>query len=415
MADHLSDADLVQRLMLLEKYKTAEAAAKYAGCRPAAFRSSVREAKRRGLTAKSKVMDEVAVLKTKLKMAEAELASVERVNIEASAIRQQIFDLNAETPDPPKWLTKLHPPKSSGVPCMLWSDWHHGEKVRPEQIGGANKFNRVVSEKRVQKLVTTSIDLAKNHMVMTKYPGAVIVLGGDMITGAIHEDLTETNDGSVQESCLEVQQMLIWALEQCARAFGKLLVVCVVGNHARGTPKPRNKNHVVMSHEWAIYCRLETWFANDRRIAFMIPKESDALFTVGNHRYLATHGDMLGVKGGDGIIGPIGPIARGVFKTKRQQAELGRPFDTLLCGHFHTRIPHSDAFPGIANGSLIGPSEYGHFGLRVPPSRPSQNLWFTHAKYGITAQWAVYLEDQANSLKLAPMKSWASWQGRFAA
>lgn len=411
-----SDAELVARLILLEQCNGNQSeAARRLNTAQSGFIRSVQEARRRKLTSQSKVMNETDRWKTKAKMLEQQLAAFHKESLEAAGIRQEIFKLAAETPDPPTWTTQLHKPKSSGVPCVMWSDWHWGEMVKPAQVGGANKFNREIAKRRAQKLVETTIDLAKNHMTFPKYPGAVVVLGGDMITGAIHEDLRETNDGSVQQAILEVQEVLIWALERMAKAFGKLLVVCVVGNHARGTPKPRFKNHVVMSHEWGVYCRLEKWFERDRRIAFIIPEESDALFRVGNHRYLATHGDMLGVKGGDGIIGVIGPIARGTFKTSRQQAQLGRDFDTLLGGHFHTRIPHSDAFPAIFNGSLIGPSEYGHFGLRVPPSRPSQNLWFTHPKYGITAQWPIYLEDQANSLKLAPMKDWAAWQGKIAA
>ena len=61
----MSDAELVQRLMLKEQHKTAEAAAKFAGCKPAAFNSSIREAKRRGLTAQSKVVSTEARLASK--------------------------------------------------------------------------------------------------------------------------------------------------------------------------------------------------------------------------------------------------------------------------------------------------------------------------------------------------------------
>ncbi len=414
MSDHppLSDAELVQRLILLERYKTAEAAARFAGCKPPAFRSSIREAKRRGLTANSKVMDEVAVLKTKVKMLAAELANVERVNLDASTIRQEIYKIAEDTPDPPKWAVRLNKAKSSGIPCAHWSDWHHGEMVHKGEMGGANFFNRAVSKKRVKKLVETTIDLAKNHMTQPKYPGAVVFLGGDFITGDIHDDLATTNDGSVQESLLEVEEMLIWGLEEMASAFGKLLVPCVVGNHARGTPKVRFKRHVTRSFEWNVYCHLKRWFARDKRIQFVIPEGSDAYITVCGHRYLHTHGDMLVVKGGDGIIGVLGPITRGTIKTGRQQAQMGRDFDTLIGGHFHTYLPRSDGCAAAFNGSLIGPSEYGQYGLRVPPSRPCQSLWFTHPRYGVTAQWPVYLEDLPNSMKDAP---WSSWQGKIAA
>lgn len=413
MADSLSDGELVARLMALKQYKgNHTAAARSMGIKPSAFHQSCRDAKARGLTAESKVVDEVARWKTKAKMLETQLAAIERHNIEAAEIRQTLYSLSANTPDPPKWVINYSKGHSSGIPCFHWSDWHHGEMVNRAQMGGANKFNREISKKRVRRLVETSIDLAKHHMTQPKYPGAVVCLGGDMITGAIHEELAQTNDGSVQQSVLEVEEMLIEALEHMAKAFGRLVVSCVVGNHARGTPKPRFKNHVVMSHEWSIYCRLEKWFQRDKRIQFIIPEGSDAYFSVCGHRYLHTHGDMLGVKGGDGIIGVLGPITRGTIKTGRQQAQIGRDFDTLIGGHFHTYIPRSDGCPAMFNGSLIGPSEYGHYGLRVPPSRPCQSLWFTHPTYGVTCQWPIYLEDKQNSMKQAP---WVQWQGKIAA
>lgn len=409
----MSDAELVSRLMVLEQYKGVQAeAARALGISRSSFNVSVKEAKRRKLTSQSKVVNEADKWKTKAKMLEQQLGSIQRENIEASEIRQTIYNLAANTPDPPQWVVRYNAAKSSGIPCFHWSDWHWGEMVSRASMGGANKFNREIAKKRVQRLVASSIDLAKNHMTQPKYPGAVIGLGGDMITGAIHEELAQTNDGSVQQALLEVQEVLTWALEEMATAFGKLLVSCVVGNHARGTPKPRFKQHVVMSHEWGVYCRLEQWFQRDRRIQFLIPESSDAYFSVCGHRYLHTHGDMLGVKGGDGIIGVLGPITRGTIKTGRQQAQIGRDFDTLIGGHFHTYVPRSDGCAAMFNGSLIGPSEYGQFGLRVPPSRPCQSLWFTHPKYGVTCQWPIYLEDQQNSIKDAP---WVQWQGKIAA
>lgn len=411
MAAHrgsFTDAELVSRLLLLEQYKGVQAeAARALGVARSSFSASVSEAKRRKLTAQSKVMNETDKWKTKAKMLEQQLASVHRINIEAEAIRQEIFNLASETPDPPKWVLRYNKPKSSGIPMFHWSDWHHGELVKV----GPHKFNRAIGKARVERLVHTSIDLACNHMTRPDYPGAVICLNGDMITGAIHEELRETNDGSVQESILDVEEMLIWALENMARKFGKLLVVCTVGNHARGTPKPRFKFHVVMSYEWNIYQHLERHFARDRRINFVIPRESDALFNVVGHRFLQTHGDMLGVKGGDGIIGSLGPITRGAIKVGRQKARMGHDFDTLIMGHWHNYLPRGRANRITVNGALKGFDEYAAYGLRAEPAPASQSLWFCHPKYGVTAQWEVLLEGE----KKAAEAPWVSWQQKEAA
>src|SRR5258706_1150686 len=160
-------------------------------------------------------------------------------------------------------------------------------------------------------------------MVKPNYPGIVVCLGGYLISGNIHDELAQTNDGPVQQSILEVQEHLIRALTRMADVFGKVFVPCVVGNHGRNTLKPRAKNRVYESYEWNIYCQLEAWFKakGDTRIQFSIPGETDAFFSVLGHRFLLTHGDTLGVKGGDGIIGAIGPIARGVTKVGRSEAQ----------------------------------------------------------------------------------------------
>ena len=42
---------------------------------------------------------------------------------------------------------------------------------------------------------------------------------------------------------------------------------------------------------------------------------------------LLTHGDRLGVRGGTGIVGMLGPIARGVQKVRSEYANLNKSID----------------------------------------------------------------------------------------
>ena len=292
---------------------------------------------------------------------------------------------------------------------VFWSDWHWGEVVAREQVGGVNTFNRKVAETRVQRLVAHTIDLCKNHMTNPNYPGIVVCLGGDFITGAIHEELAVTNWGTVQQQFIEVQGQLEAALRTIADAFGKVFVVGVVGNHGRDTIKPRFKNRVYENYEWNLYCQLERTFKADKRFLFQVPGETDAFFTVYGHRFLLTHGDCLGVGGGDGIIGALGPITRGTVKVGRSEAQIGRDFDTLLMGHWHTYIPRGEAVNVIVNGTLKGYDEYARLKLRVPYSRPSQALWFMHPEHGVTAQWNIYLEP---ARKVGKNEEWVSFNRR---
>ena len=407
----LNDAEIDERVKAYEQEGTVRGAAKLLGIAPANVQAALKAAEKRDrpVSNERKLEETIAKLETRVRLADAEIGSIKRDNLSAAIIRDEIYGLQAFTPDPPAWLLKLPKGETTGVPMTMWSDWHYGETVFPEQVGGANEFNRKIAKARVRRLVEATVNLAVKHMVNPNYPGIVVCLGGDMISGAIHDELRETNDGPVQKSLLEVQELLIWGLREMADRFGKVFVPCVVGNHGRTTLKPRAKNRVYESYEWNLYCQLERHFANDPRIQFLIPGETDAYFTVLGHRFLLTHGDSLGVKGGDGIIGAIGPIARGATKVGRSEAQIGRDFDTLLMGHYHTYIPRGDAIPVLVNGALKGFDEYARLMLRVPYSRPSQALWFIHPKYGFTAQWQIYLEDKKQSAHSA---DWVSWEKR---
>ncbi len=396
MADRLTDAELIYRLHIRAELGSKGAAEKL-GISESTERTAIRAAQKRGLTTSTVEIAEEEKLKTKVKALEGELAAIKRDNLTAEKVREELLGLAAQTPDPPKWLNNTKGGSFAGVPVTFWSDWHWGEVVNPDEVGGVNSFNRAIAKDRVKDLCQVTIDLAKNHMVNPVYPGIVVALGGDMITGGIHEELRETNEGPLQVSCLEVEEQLIAGLTLMADEFGKVFVPCVVGNHGRMTHKPRAKHRVFESYEWNIYCHLERHFRNDPRLVFSIPAEADCHFSVFGHRFMLTHGDSLGVKGGDGIIGSLGPIARGTLKVGRSEAQIGRDFDTLMIGHWHTYIPRGEAVPVVVNGALKGYDEYARLGLRARYSRPSQALFFVHPKYGITAQWPMYLDKERKS------------------
>lgn len=386
----LNDAELVQRLKYRQDHTIAECCA-YFKTSHSPFERSISIAKAKGLTANTIITDELLILKTKVKLLQKENDAIKLENHTNSEIRKTIYGLSKQIPDPPKWVLTSHGKGLSGVPMTMWSDWHYGEVVNAEEVGGVNTFNKKVANQRIKLLTESVIDLAFNHMTKPDYPGLVICLGGDMISGNIHEELRDTQ-GYIQKDLLDLQEQLITALTILANKFGRLFIPCVIGNHGRTTIKPRHKGRAFESYEWNLYHQLERHFKHDKRFQFLIPNETDAYFSVLGHKFLLTHGDTLGVHGGDGIIGALGPIARGAFKVGRSEANIGRAFDTMIIGHWHTYTPRGDAIPVIVNGALKGYDEYARLAMRIPYSRPSQALWFVHEKYGITAQWQVYLD-----------------------
>ena len=391
MVDRLTDTDLIARLRAVEECETRAEAASKIGVSLRVLQANLAEAKSRGLSANTIIRDPVEKLKLENRQLKQQLGEVQRDNDTAASIREAIYGLSAQSPEPPLWLNKNLPANSPGIPMMIWSDWHWGETVRPEEVGGINEFNSKIAAKRLQRLVENASHLILPH-IKGKAEGIVICLGGDMITGEIHEELRDTNDAYVQESLLDLQEKLIAALTYMADTFGKVFVPCVVGNHGRMTHKPRMKGRVYSSFEWNLYNQLELYFRarRDKRVQFFIPDQTDAYFKVNGHRFLLTHGDSMGVRGGDGIIGAIGPIMRGSFKVGRSEAQIGRNFDTILMGHWHQYISTRGL---IVNNCLKGYDEFARIGLRAPATPASQALWFVHKKWGINTQMEVFVQD----------------------
>jgi hypothetical protein len=343
----------------------------------------------------------------KVRQLERELKEINREKDSAEDVRETIYKLAAQSPSPPKWVSRARNHGSPGVPMGMWSDWHWGEDINRTETGGVNQFNRTIAKQRLNTLVDGTIDVALRHMVKPSYPGIVICLAGDFFTGTIHDELRETNDGFVFQILSELQDQMAAAITRMADAFGKVFCPCVVGNHGRTTLRPRAKGRVYENYEWNLYCQLERYFRHDKRVQFMIPGETDAYFSVLGHRFLLTHGDSLGVKGGDGIIGFLGPITRGTIKVGRSEAQIGRDFDTLLMGHWHSYTPRGDSSAALVNGSFAGYNEYARLMLRVPYARPSQALWFVHPRQGITFQLPVFLDEQRRQSKAS---EWVAWR-----
>jgi hypothetical protein len=134
-------------------------------------------------------------------------------------------------------------------------------------------------------------------------------------------------------------------------------------------------------------------YKNDARFTFYIPDSADALYRVYNTRMLLTHGDQF--RGGDGIIGPIGPLMRGNQKKQQRNAAVDQQYDIMECGHWHQRIALSHL---IVNNSLKGYDEYA-FANNFRFSRASQNLWTTHADYGVNWEMEVFC-DRLKSSKI---------------
>jgi transposase-like protein len=350
-----------------------------------------------------RLRDEVAGLKRAL-------TESHRETLSEDAIKILLGRIAAAPADPPDWLAEAPPRTMSGrtpeVPSVIWSDWHLGEVVSSAETNGLNAYDPSIADARVKRLVTATIHLCRKHGPGA-YPGAVVNLLGDFVSGGLHPELAKTDEFEQIPAALRARDLLIWSLDRMIEAFGRLYVPCTSGNHGRSTPKPEHKRYVFKNFDWLIYQLLARHYEGRSDIVFDIPESNEVHYRVYGLRFLAMHGDMLGVKGGDGIIGSIGPIMRGEVKTRGQATSSGRDYDVLLMGHWHQPLWLPRAI--VAN-SLKGFDEYAKNALRAPPSEPSQPLFFVHPRRGITSRWDVKVEEPAGPA----VSDWVSWRSAAA-
>lgn len=299
-------------------------------------------------------------------------------------IRKSVFDLMPDRLSVPSWQVQKQAGKSHPeIATLFTSDFQAGEVIRSEELEYPNDYNGDIFQERYRRLVRATAKLLEREDPQLRYPGFIYLRGGDAISGAIHDDLANTQSLTCVEQTQLVAEEEIRGLEELLKIVPRITVYSVPGNHDRTTPKPRSKRFVALTYDQLAIWTIEKYFSakGEKRIQFFTPPSGDAYYHVFNTAYLLTHGDRIGSRGGQGFVGPAATIARGIQKVRQQFARMGKPVHYVLTGHFHVAM---DLPNGIANGCLAGFSEYAKSELRAEPEPPTQTMFWTHPKWGLT-------------------------------
>lgn len=333
-------------------------------------------------------------LRDEIRTLRAELTAQRKETLTFENIKKYILEVSDYDINPPTWLTNVKTSgDTTGVPTLFVSDLHWGEIVNPLEIDGVNEYNLEIAHKRIKNLWERAENLLFHHMANPKYDGLVLALGGDLVSGNIHEELSNTNETPIMPVVLDLVDKLTWLINKAAERFDNIFIPCVYGNHGRTTKKFQYKEGGATSYDWLIYQILARHFKDNKKITFQIPDGPDALYKVYNTTYLLSHGNQF--RGGDGLIGCLGAIIRGRHKKSTRNQSIHKPFDVLILGHFHQlmMLPHL-----IVNGTTKGFDEYA-FGNNFTYERASQAMWITHKNHGITMQMVVYCDDNEDNTK----------------
>jgi hypothetical protein len=322
--------------------------------------------------------------------AQLKLATSERDKLKAQL--GVIESLEAHRlPAAPQWLTPKTPAKGHrATACLLLTDTHFDEDVDPDEIDGMNAYNRHIAEMRLEQYFKGAVNLSKNYLSGVKYDGAVLMLGGDIFSGNIHEELTRTNADTLFGSLLHWLDPLRSGLELLAREFGRVHVAGTPGNHGRMTRKPIMKQRAADNLDWLTYRLLAREMKNDDRFTWEIPTSADTNVQIYDERYLLTHGDQF--RGGSGIAGALSPMMIGAARKTKRQIYAGKPYKYMVIGHWHSQM----FLPGkgiLAGGTVKGYDEYA-FINNFEPEPPQQPLWIATPERGITWSTPVFVSDR---------------------
>jgi hypothetical protein len=302
---------------------------------------------------------------------------------------------------PPQWLMpSIGGPKKRSVIGLLLTDLHVGEVVDPDEISGLNAYNPEIFQQRIRRYIMAACEVGVRWSSDCQNQGAFVVIGGDLISGDIHDELRMTNALTAHEQALLAAQELTAGLKHVADTYGRVHVVCVAGNHGRTTVKPSQKQYARLSYDTLTTKMVAMSLAGDKRITIDIPNSRDAIVPIFGRNVFINHGDGMGTGGGMGFAGPILPIARGSKKVELQQFRAKRSFDLLLHGHYHHSANQNMT---LSNGSFPAYTEYGN-GLRMGVEPPQQWLFLLHERWWLRERAEIQL-DEPSFKPLPPSQS----------
>lgn len=316
--------------------------------------------------------------------------------------RQAFIDRLVSAPDPKPYKIRKQKGQGKNLPaaayCMNASDWHMGERVRPENVGWRNEYDPDIAQERAEQFWRSQLVMLNAARSAWDIRQGVLWLGGDLMTGYIHEEYQEENYLSPTEESLLVFKTIIAGLKTFLDQsdLDHVLVPTSNGNHGRTGQKIKIATYAKNSYEWLLYQHLAIFFEGDAglgipgyapgRVKFQIANGYNNIVDMYGVRINYHHGDAVKYAGGVG--GPtialnkrIGRVAASVPQ-RWEGTEKGAPH-LYVQGHLHSLMyPRGSVF----NGSLIGWNDFAeHYGLGYED--PMQSSFVVDAVHGLVSNF----------------------------
>lgn len=259
--------------------------------------------------------------------------------------------------------------EATAVICL--TDWHCEETVDKEAVNGLNEFNLDIARQRIERTMKKSLYLLEFARKISDIRELVVWLGGDFLTGYIHEEFEESNQLSPVEAVNWLQHELASGLTYIAQGAGvsKIRVPTSYGNHGRTTARTRVGTRHKNSYEWMLYKNLERQLG--KPFEFTIKPGYHNIQDIQGHATRFHHGDALKYNGGVGGI--TIPVNKSIAQWNKS-----KPCQYDYFGHYHQYI---DCWSWTSVGCLVGYNEYA-LEIKADYQAPTQAFSVIDREYG---------------------------------
>jgi hypothetical protein len=274
------------------------------------------------------------------------------------------------------------------------SDVHCEEIVRPGETPVRNEYNPQIADRSIARFFAGYRWLIDFHRQAFSIRDALLWIGGDLMSGHIHEELKES-------TATPPIKTILWLLPRLKAGIDSLLddqkielltIVCSYGNHGRNTKKPYRARGAEHNFEWLLYQILADSYAGNPRVRFLADPSAHQYVKAYDFDLHFHHGDETNYNGGSG--GVTIPLNKSVSQWDKAKHCHYHHF-----GHWHQYI---DMGRYVVNGSVIGYNAYA-MSIKAEPEPPQQFFYLLDSKRGKTCKSPIWVRDSSDlkSQKLA--------------
>jgi transcriptional regulator with XRE-family HTH domain len=271
---------------------------------------------------------------------------------------------------------------------MHLSDGHHDSVITPDDSGGLERHDFMVSMCRGEHYVDTALKFTQKKLAVGfKFPSLTVLAYGDHTSGEIHGAVHRSHYRNMFKNCHAIGQLHALMYRDLAPYFEQVNVVYVPGNHGRRTQK-KDYHGAHDNWDYLIATTARQYCREIDNVNFGIPNSFSTVVEIDGIGFHIFHGDD--------VRSVLGIPWYGLEKRKYRLMALnglrdGVPIRYFCCGHFH-RPGTGGEFKGeqILNGAWVATDAFA-FNAIAGYTEPTQLLHGVTNKRGITWRLPVQM------------------------